>query len=229
MGAGFGSFVANAWARSFLGHCADELKHVVADPVGTVRDIRKEAEAIFRGCEHTLPDKQTKSLVASCCLVLAAYLHLKRRHDPAGAFDVVRAAVYRTYRRPARFLTRVWLWLTPDPLERLGRLWWKTQSERMYGTGMRFDQEETADSVDLIVRRCAIHEFFAGHGEPQLTRVFCGWDRNWMDVVDEPGRPVRTERTTTISTGGDCCRFRITRVTVAGQRGTDIILDDQRG
>lgn len=52
---------------------------------------------------------------------------------------------------------------------------------------MQFDQEETLDSVELLVRRCAFHQFFVEHGEPALTRVFCEWDRNWMDIVNEPG------------------------------------------
>ena len=227
MRANFGSFMADAWARSFLRHCRAELKGVLPDPRPSLRSIRKEAETIFRDCEPTLPDSQTRSLVASCSLVLAAYRHLSRGRDPAQAFEIVRRAVYRTYGRPMRFMARLWLRLARDPLKRLGRHWWRRQSARMYGAGMQFDQEDTADSVDLIVRRCAFHEFFAKHGEPELTRVFCGWDRNWMDVVDEPGRPVRTERPTTLSTGGDCCRFRIVRVT--GERhepGTDVILGD---
>ena len=34
-----------------------------------------------------------------------------------------------------------------------------------------------------------------------------------MDVIDASSRPVRVERPTTISTGGDCCRFRFVRET----------------
>ena len=224
MGVRFGSFMANAWARSFLGHCAAELKHILPDPRRTIRRIRANAETIFWESEHTLPDKQTKSLIASCCLVLAAYRDLRSQRSEAEAFEIVRKAVYRTYRAPMRFMARLWLWLTRDPLKRLGQNWWKKRSERMYGAGMQFDQEETPDSVDLLVRRCAFHEFFVEHGEPALTRVFCEWDRNWMDIVNEPGRQIRTERPTTISTGGDCCRFRIVRADNADRESHDDIV-----
>lgn len=77
MGVKFGSFMANAWARSFLGHCAAELKHILPDSRGTISRIRTGAEMIFWERAHTLPDKQTKSLIASCCLVLAAYRDLR--------------------------------------------------------------------------------------------------------------------------------------------------------
>src|SRR5262249_32731957 len=124
-----------------------------------------------------------------------------------------------------RLLARVWLWLTRDPLKRLRGNRWMNQGQRMYGSGMQFDQEETENSVDLIVRRCAFHEFFLGQGEPGLTRVFCAWDRNWMDIVNASRHSIRAERPTTISTGGDCCRFRLTR-TEGSRQGepNDIIL-----
>ena len=95
----------------------------------------------------------------------------------------------------------------------------------MYGPGMEFDQEDTEGSVDLIVRRCGFHQFFVEHEEPHLTRVFCEWDRNWMDVIDQSNRPVRTERPTTISTGGDCCRFRFIRdAEKSGKEPNDVVL-----
>jgi hypothetical protein len=217
---GFGSFMANAWARSFLAHLTTEMKGIVLYPAIALDRIRKDAETIFWEREHTLPDKQSKTLNASCCVVLAAFREIQSQRSSSQSFDLVRRAVYRTYQKPMRFLARLWLSLTRDPLKRLGGNWWKKQSQRMYGAGMQFDQEETADSVDLLVRRCAFHQFFVEHGEPELTRVFCGWDRNWMDIVDEPGRSIRTERLTTISTGGDCCRFRIVRVT--GDNSRDV-------
>ena len=225
MGTSLGSFAANAWAGSFLRHLAAELKSVHLDSRAIVRDIRISAAALYWECEHTLPDKPTKSLIASCCLVLASYRKLKNQRAPGEAFEIVRAAVYRTYRQPMRFMARIWLWLTRDPLKRLGGQWWKKQSERMYGKGMQFEQEETPHSVELLVKRCAFHEFFVEHGQPELTQVFCAWDRNWMDIVDESGRLIRTERPTTISTGGDCCRFRVIRAGKSdGKEHSDIVL-----
>lgn len=100
--------------------------------------------------------------------------------------------------------------------------------QRMYGTSMGFAQEQTSDRVTLIVNRCAFHRFFVEHGEPELTQLLCAWDRHWMDVIDSSKKPVRTERPTTISTGGDCCRFHFVRDEAkAGKPKSDVILEQQ--
>jgi hypothetical protein len=133
--------------------------------------------------------------------------------------------MYRTYQKPVRLLVHVWLWLTRDPLKQLrGKCKWLHQIQRMYGSGMQFDQEETEISVDIIIRRCAFHAFFLEQGEPGLTRVLCAWDRNWMDIVDASRHSIRTERPTTISTGGDCCRLRLIRNDGSGQEETNDII-----
>jgi hypothetical protein len=76
---------------------------------------------------------------------------------------------------------------------------------------MEFAEEKTDDAVVLVVRRCAYHQFFIDHGEPALTPVLCMFDRVWMEIIDRAPRPIRTERPSTISTGGDSCRFRFIR------------------
>ena len=99
------------------------------------------------------------------------------------------------------------------------------QGQRMYGKSMEFADENTDDSADMLVTRRAFHQFFVDQGEPSLTVLICAWDRNWMDVIDQSNRPVRTERPTTISTGGDCCRFRFIRdAEKAGKEPNDVVL-----
>ncbi len=76
---------------------------------------------------------------------------------------------------------------------------------------MEFAEEKTDDAVELVVRRCGFHQFFVAHGEPALRPVVCALDCVWMEILDRPPRPIRTERPSTISTGGDGCRFRFIR------------------
>jgi hypothetical protein len=187
------------------------MKGAVPDGNSAAKRIRDNAQALFREREPFLPDKQAKLSTACCCLVLAAYREMRGQLAELEAFELVRTVMFRTFQKPMRFFTRLWLWLSRDPLKRLRGQRWKNFSQRMYGASLEFDQEETENSVDLLVRRCGFHQFFREQGEPALTRVFCGWDRNWMDIVDRSGRSVRTERPSTISTGGDCCRFRLVR------------------
>jgi hypothetical protein len=177
-----------------------------------------------------MPDKQARMIVGMCSLVLAAYRELCAGGlDSKEASEVARRAFFRTYQTPTRLMTRVMLSLSRDPVKALARRSLKAMSEKMYGASMEFDQEVTPESVDLIVNRCAFHQFFVDNGEPHLTPIFCGWDRNWMDVVDASRRPMHTERPTTISTGADQCRFRLVRDDSRDRKPPeDVILNSRR-
>ena len=165
-------------------------------------------------------------ILAMCSLVLAAFRELQ--HDleaSSAAFDAVRQAFAMTYPTPMIWLFRLWLWFYGDPVKDLQRRSMAKTGRRMYGKSMEFDEEKTQDSADMLITRCAYHEFFARHGAPELTVLICAWDRVWMDVVDRSSRPIHTERPSTISTGGDCCRFRFVRDSQkAGKEPNDIVL-----
>jgi hypothetical protein len=98
------------------------------------------------------------------------------------------------------------------------------RGRKMYGKSMQFDQEHTADGIDMLVRRCSFHQFFVDHGVPGLTLAVCNWDRNWIDLLNGSSRPIRSERPTTISTGGDCCRFRFIRDGEKGEHDTNDVV-----
>jgi hypothetical protein len=108
---------------------------------------------------------------------------------------------------------------------KFARMNFAARGRKMYGKSMQFDHEHTSDGVDMLVRRCSFHQFFVDHGVPGLTLVVCNWDRNWMDLLNASRRPIRSERPTTISTGGDCCRFRFIRDVEKGEHDTnDVVL-----
>lgn len=222
----FGTFMANSWARGFLKNCRRTMKPLVGDMNALEADIKRQAREIFDDSVDALPDKKGRMILAMCSVVLAAYRQLNQRlDDPSVAFDTVRLTFERTYPTPMRWSCRLWLRMFRDPVGRLQRMSMAKQGQRMYGKSMEFADETTDDSADMLVTRCAFHQFFADHGEPSLTVLICAWDRNWMDVIDQSNRPVRTERPTTISTGGDCCRFRFIRdAEKAGKEPNDVVL-----
>ena len=223
----FGTTTANAFGNRFLRHLGVEAKAAVSNPHAVLRNSRDAAQRLFDARRGSLPDKQAQMIVGVCSLVLAAYRELGAGGlDSKAAFEIARRGFYRTYQTPTKLMTRAMLALSRDPVKALSRRSLKAMSERMYGATMEFGQEVTHDTVDLIVNRCAFHQFFVDNGEPQLTPIFCGWDRNWMDVIDASNRPVRTERPTTISTGADRCRFRLVRDDSGRpKRPKDVILD----
>jgi hypothetical protein len=83
-----------------------------------------------------------------------------------------------------------------------------------------------AQSQDAAAALAFLHDNVNDFGgEPSLTVLICAWDRNWMDLIDQSPRPVRTERPSTISTGGDCCRFRFIRdAQKSGKEPNDVVL-----
>lgn len=187
------------------------------------------AQVLFDSRRQTLPDVQAQTILGICSLILAGYRELREAlSDSQTAFNILKVAFSQTYQTFGKFMYRPLLWLSRDPVKMIAKLNMAKFVQRMYGTSMGFAQEQTSDSVTLIVNRCAFHQFFVEHGEPELTQLLCAWDRHWMDVLDASNRPVRTERPMTISTGGDCCRFHFVRDEAkAGKPKRDIILEQQ--
>lgn len=226
----FPSFAGNVWAGSFCRALRRELRGVVGEPGSIVREARQRAVEMYRGLEGSMSDPREESMIASCCLVLATYRVLVAQLPEAEVIRHIQNAVALVFQKPMRMLMRVWLWFARRPISGLSKNRWRRFSEWMYGPGMGFSQEEDLEKVDLIVHRCAFHRFFVEHDAPQLTRVFCLWDRNWMDVINSSRRTVRTERPSTLASGGDCCRFRVVVTPRAtDDAANDIALDVQGG
>jgi hypothetical protein len=222
----FRSFSASFWARGFLRNCRREMKPVVDDVRSVERDIRRRAQALFDERARSLPDKQARVITAMCSLVLAAYRSLgDQAREPEAAFETVRRAFARTYPAPMTWTVRLWLLGHRDPVANLRGRSFEKMGQRMYGKSMEFAGESGQDSVTMLVVRCAFHQFFVEHGAGELTPLVCAWDRAWMDAIDRSSRPIRTERPSTISTGGDCCRFRFVRdADKQGQDPNDVVL-----
>lgn len=213
----FGNPVINVLGYFFMRNCLRELQkkaHGAELPNADllVTRILDHTQQVFDTSVAALPDPQARVINAYCSLVLAAFREFRAETgDAAGAYAFARAVFQRTLERPMSWLPKIWLWLARDPVGFLSRWSLARLFQRNQGTSMEFSEEKTDDTVVLVVRRCAYHQFFVDHGEPTLTPVLCMFDRVWMDILDRSPRPVRTERPSTISTGGDSCRFRFIR------------------
>lgn len=224
----FGNPFANAWGKAFLRHLKTELNRSFPNSGQEILErTRLTAQTLYDSRSQTLPDRQAGTILGMCSLVLAAYRESKvTLGNQQAALDVVKAALHQNYKGFGKFMNRPLLWISRDPVTLLSKLNLKRWSQWMYGKSMEFEQETAADRVTLLVNRCAFHQFFVEQGEPELTRLFCAWDRHWMDVIDESKRPMRTERPSTISTGAGSCRFHFVRdVQKEGKPKIDVILE----
>jgi hypothetical protein len=213
----FGNLIINVLGYFFLRNCRRELQRKapgaeLPDADLLVPRIRDHTQQVFDASVIALRDPQARVIYAYCSLLLAAFREIRAdTGDEAGAYAFAHTVFQRTLERPWRWLIKLWLWLAPDPVGFLNRWSLARLIQRNQGTSMEFAEEKTDDAVVLVVRRCAYHQFFVDNGEPALTPVLCMLDRVWMDVIDRSSRPVRMERPSTISTGGDSCRFRFIR------------------
>ena len=208
----FGNLIANVLGHAFLRHCRRELCELTPDSEPVAARIREHAQRVFDARKATMPDPQARMIYVYCSLVLAAFREARAvTGDDARAYAFARTVFRQTLARPLRWMPRLWLRFARDPVGFLNRHSFAGWLQRNQGVSMEYVDEKMGDTVDLVVRRCGFHQFFVDHGEPALTPVVCELDRVWMDVIDRSPRPLRTERPTTISTGGDCCRFRFIR------------------
>lgn len=213
----FGNPVINVLSYFFLRNCHRELRRKtpgaeLPDTELLVARIRDHTQQVFDASVIAIPDPQARVIYAYCSLLLAAFREFRAETgDDAGAYAFARTVFQQTLERPWRWLIKLWLWLVRDPVGFLSRWSLARWFQRNQGTSMEFAEEKTDDTVVLVVRRCAYHQFFVDHGEPTLTPVLCMFDRVWMDSINLAPRPIRTERPSTISTGGDSCRFQFIR------------------
>jgi L-2-amino-thiazoline-4-carboxylic acid hydrolase len=213
----FGNPVTNVLGYFFIRNCRRELRRKapgaeLSDADLLIARIRDHTQQVFDRSAMALPDPQARVIYAYCSLLLAAFQEFRAETgDAAGAYAFAGKVFQQTLERPMRWLIKLWLWLARDPVGFLSRWSLLGLFQRNQGTSMEFAEEKTNDTVVLMVNRCAYHKFFVDHGEPALTPVLCMFDRVWMEIIDRSSRPVRMERPSTISTGGDSCRFRFIR------------------
>lgn len=222
----FGNLVSNVWSYFFLRNCRRLLEPLSPNASALVARIRNDAQQVFDAKAGTAPDPKAKVIYAYCSLVLAAFRQARAETgELAGAYDFAKQAFQNSLERPLSLMIKLWLWFVRDPVGKLNRVALAEFFQRNQGSSMKYAEEKTADSVDLVVNRCAFHQFFVDHGEPDLTPVVCVFDRVWMNIFDRSSRPVRTERPSTLSTGGDHCRFRFIRDEEKGiVKSADVVL-----
>lgn len=102
--------------------------------------------------------------------------------------------------------------LARDPMKSLVN-YSKKRLPAMYGKVFTFTQEGDEKSVyTMRVKKCFYHQFYCQHGQPELTKLFCEWDRNWIDPISEAKHKVRFTRSETIATDGESCPFTFERL-----------------
>jgi len=152
------------------------------------------------------------------CLLLAADEAIRpAMPEQAARVALIRQAMRRAYRGVIRFAVRFGLGFLPlfrRPLVPLGRVY--RLVNRVFGRALEVDYSTDRETYFYAdVRRCQMFAFFEAHGAPALTRVMCGWDRNWFEEIDPERHGVRFTRDRLISSGDPLCAFHFERAKTA--------------
>jgi hypothetical protein len=223
----FDRLLAGSLNKQFLASLRVEVRDVLPDIADTiVKRTGGTAQELFDRDSRNCPDLPARTILRLCCLVLASYrILVAETTDLQMAYSIVKGTISNLGTSFGRFMFSPLLWFYRDPVMKMSKINWQKWNQLIYGKSMEFGQENSADRVIIVVNKCAFYQFFVEHGEPQLTQVFCAWDRLWMDVLDRSPRPIRTERPTTISTGSNCCQFHCIRdAEKIGKAKNDVIL-----
>lgn len=223
----FDRLLATSLTKQFLASLRVEVRAVLPKIKDTIVErTGAAAQELFDRDGRNCPDLPARMILRLCCLVLASYrILVAETNDTQTAYPIVKSTVSKLGASFGRLMFSPLLWFYSDPVMRMSKINWQKWNQLIYGKSMEFGQENSVDRVVMIVNKCAFHQFFVEHGEPQLTQVFCAWDRLWMDVLDRSPRPIRTERPKTISTGSNCCQFHCIRDSEKiGKAKNDVIL-----
>jgi hypothetical protein len=145
-------------------------------------------------------------------MMLAAYVSLK---DLSLANALILDTLQHALSTPNSWIfkaaTRLMLLFSRDPMKTLVN-YTQNHIPPIYGKAFEFIEEgDSEKQYTMRITRCFYHDFFVGNGAPELTHLFCEWDKNWIDPISPSRHGVHFIRETTIAYGQDSCPFTFRR------------------
>jgi len=201
--------------RAFVKYLIRDVKEQgIAWTTQNSRDLNAQIDKLVSEDAKSLDGRAEKYHLELACLVLASYQFLVGYSSISAATreKILLSSLMRPNQKSIQWGTKIMLALTRDPMRTLVN-YSRKRLPAMYGKIFAFSQEGDENSVyTMRVTRCFYHQFFTRHGQPELTRLFCEWDRNWIDPISEAKHKVRFTRAETIATDGESCPFTFERL-----------------
>ena len=181
--------------------------------------IRSELTALFESKRGLAADEQSTFHLRCGTLALAGYRVLQRFVPKEGAFEKVRRAFIEPGRADMlREMAEVMNSGT-DPFRQVVA-YSKSQEEQFFGSKFTFERVQDDDQAyKLHVNECFFHRFFSDNGAPELTKLGCDVNANWIDAIDPAKHRVLLDRPSLLGYGGDKCRFYFYRLPMAQEEG----------
>ncbi len=187
-----------------------------------LRAIGAKAEAFWQTDSLSYDDATTRGHHWAACLVRASEELLAAHiRDETERLQVIEYALLKPGAGMIKLLMRLMLVFSADRFRTLTR-YTEDRVPPRYGPAFAFTVlAAEPDCYVQGVTRCFYNDYFRSVGCAHLTRLFCAFDRLWIDQIDPRRDEVRFERPTTLAQGDDCCRFAFHRAPLrepAGER-----------
>lgn len=190
------------------------VKMRVPDSETLIKQLVPRIDQIIDKNSQMIVDEQTRPHLRLVACVLACYQELAASViGQSEAYPVIEEIFTSIGRTMLRLFTQALMSFSRDPfsaLTKAGRQRVSTQ----YGKAWEFTFEETPQTFIMTATRCFYLDFFKTNNMPQLTRIFCRWDMNWIGVIDPRKHRMEFERPTTMAFGGGECPFIFRRLPV---------------
>lgn len=184
----------------------------IPDVKSLMRGLEIDIERIIAGNSKMVEDERTRPHLRLAVLVLASYqtlcsIPLERQQ----AIEIVEDVFAGIGRTMLRLYTLALLTFSRDPFTAITHAG-KSRALQQYGREWEFRIEETDSCFSMTATRCFYADFFRAVDAPQLTRVFCRWDQNWIEPINPARHKINFNRPVTIGYGGRECPFIFTRI-----------------
>ena len=181
--------------------------------------IRSEQTALYESKRGAATDEQHTFHLRCGTLVLAAYRVLQLSVPKDDAFEKVRRAFIEPGRADTLREMAEMMNTATDPFRHLVTHT-KCQEEQFLGSTFNFERVQDDDHAYKVhVNECFYHRFFSENGAPELTRLACDINANWIDAIDPAKHGVRFERPSMLGYGDDKCGFYYYRLPMAQEEG----------
>jgi hypothetical protein len=171
-----------------------------------------EIERIVAANAHLVVDERTHPHLRLTATVLAGYRALASvRFQPQESIELIEDVFAGIGRTTLRLYTHALLAFSKDSFTAITRAA-KQRALEQYGRAWQFRIEEIDRTFSMSATKCFYADFFQSVGAPELTRVFCRWDQNWIVSINPAKHKISFERPITIGHGGTECRFIFKRI-----------------
>jgi len=205
----------------------DDLKprvtHLIDKPWAEIsQQIRDFEQSLEKNNAWRVEDEKGAIHLKTGCTILAIYRSLEPLfEDKQELLDIIKAMVDSVaFREGAETFLSSRLGINPqDPLKAWDQLCsnFLRHGQEEYGAAWIYEQGIKDNNRFFVnIRKCGFADFFLENGAREVLYLLCAVDYIWADALEK--YDIKFLRPTTLSEGGDACRFQFFKINIQGEK-----------